>query len=363
MKLPVLLFSVLTVAQTLIPTAAFGNPALSKLTTELQQPSVQARVSALKSLAALGPAAAPAVPAIIDALNENRAGAATGSAIGRPVSPTITDACLTALIKIGASAHDAAPYLTPLLKDQNELLRRPLVLQALNAVGPTSEAGSILTRVVGEEGRFTEARAIAIEVLGKVDPPATEACDMLRELANDRTDPKAQHAAEKALNSIVERSDAAARKEPVDASLQTLRLKLDSSHPKEERIQACNDIAELGDKGAPLVPGLMNLVGDRDMDIRRAAVDALGGVGSSAIVAVPSLVSRFLAEGNQSDRARFCSAITSIDASGKRTIPLLQEALDDPFKARLALEILNELGTDQSTSIAQKTRQRWRIKD
>jgi HEAT repeat protein len=362
-KLSPYLLSAFIVLQALAPTLSYANAALTKLESDLQQSSVAARVAALKNLAALGPAAAPAVPAIIDALNENRAGAATGAAIGRPVSPSITEAALNALIRIGPKAHDAAPYLTPLLKDRNELLRRPLVLQALKVIGPTSEAGSILTRVVGEEGRFTPARVTAIEVLGKVDPPVTEACDMLRELAQDRTDPKTQQAAETALNSIVERSDAAARRESADASIQTLRLKLDSRNPKEDRIQACNDIGELGSKGSPLVPTLMSLVTDRDIEVRHAAIDALGGIGSSAIVAVPSLITHFLAEGNPNERSRFCSAIAKIDPSGKRTIPLLQEALDDPFKARVALEILNELGTDQSTSIAQKARQRWKIRD
>jgi HEAT repeat protein len=343
-----------------------SNNTVAKLIQDLQlEASVPARVAALKSLAAAGPAAAKAVPAIIDTLNENRAGAATGIGIGKPISPAITDAALIALAKIGHAAHDAAPYLTPLLKDKNELLRRPAVLDTLNAIGPSSESGAILMQMVGEEGKLTRTRAVAIEVLGKVDPPVVEACDMLREISDDRTDLQCKDAATKALQSIVSRAQAAARasSSPEDKTLAVLRSQLDEKYPNESRVQTLEQIAELGPKAGPIVPTLMTLVNDRDDAVRHADLSALASVGTPALVAIPSLITKFLGEANENERGYFCRAISKIDPSGRRTVPLLQEALDDPFRARLAIQLLNELGTDDTTSLAQKARQRWRIKD
>lgn len=344
-------------------TVAGGNVA-KEIENLQQQSSVQARVAALKSLAALGPSAAKAVPAIIDALNENRAGAATGIGIGKPTSPAVTDAALNALAKIGPAAHDAAPYLTPLLKDRNELLRRPLILDTLNAIGPSSESGQVLMRVVGEEGKFTTTRAVAIQVLGKVEPPVVEACDMLREISEDATDKKCKDVATTALHSIVERAHAAAKRasSQEDKSLTTLRLQVDSSRATEERINALDQIAELGPKAGPLVPTLMTLINDRDIEVRHSALGALASVGNAGNVAVPSLITKYLGEANEDERSYYSRALTKIDPSGKRAIPLLQEALDDPFKAKLAIQLLNDLGTDETTSLAQKARQRWKIK-
>jgi hypothetical protein len=97
--------------------------------------------------------------------------------------------------------------------------------------------------------------------------------------------------------------------------------------------------------------------------VRHAALSALSSVGNAGVVAVPGLLTRFLAEANESERGYYCRAITKIDPNAKRTLPLLQEALDDPFKARFAIELLNEMGTDETTSIAQKARQRWRMRE
>lgn len=330
---------------------------------QLTSASVPARVVALKQLGVYGAAAKRAVPSIIDTLNENRT---DGSGIGftKPISPAITDAALEALKRMGPAAHDAAPYVTPLLKDRNELLRRTEVLETLNAIGPAPDCTPVVMRVVGEEGKFTYTRRLAITLLGKIEPPAVEATDLLRDICEDPTDKLAKAEATTALNSILKRTTATHTKATAaeDDTVRTLRMELDASRETDERLSALDKIAELGKRGLPLVPTLMLTLNDKDIRVRHAALGALAGIGNSAIVAVPNLVAKFIVEKDQAERAYYCRTIAKIDPTGHRTMPLLQEALEDPFKARLAIEMLQELGTDETTTIAQKARQRWRIK-
>jgi HEAT repeat protein len=336
---------------------------IDKSIKQLKAGDVQSRVTGLKQLGALGPAAKRALPAIIDLVNENRASTANFD-LTKPVSPSITSAALEALKSMGPLAHEAAPYITPLLKDRNELFRRTQVLETLNAIGPSSDSASVIMRVVSEEGKFTAPRVLAISLLGRIDPPAVDATDLLRTITEDETDKKARAEANKALDSILRRAaDSQAKGKPTeDQVLRKLRLELDAKNTSEERIAALDRIAELGVKAAPLVPTLMQTISDKDDAVRHAALDTLGSMRSAALTAVPTVVSKFMLEKDQGERGYFARAICKIDPTGARTIPLLQEPLEDPFKVRLAIEILQELGTDESTTIAQKARQRWRIR-
>jgi hypothetical protein len=356
----------LGLSQGAVVEAASAPASVKLLVGQLHQPSLETRLSALKTIAAMGPAAAAAVPAIVDVLNENRAGTASVVGLGKPISPAITDAVLAALTKIGRPAHEAAPYVTPLLRDRNELFRRTQVLETLDAIGPASDSAQTLMRIIGEEGKATYSRALAIAVLGKIEPPPVEASEMLREISEDKTDPRCSAEAKKSLNSILERADVRranpAPTEAEETELTRLRLLTDAAQSEQVRVEALDKIAELGPKAASLVPAIMPITADKNSRVRHAALGALAAAGEAASVAVPSLTARFLSQNSPEERGYYRRAISKIDPTGKRILPLLQDALEDPFKARFAIEMLNELGTDETTSIAQRARQRWRIK-
>jgi len=342
---------------------AVSRATLDRLAHQLTANDVQVRIAALKQLALYGPAAARTVPAIVDVLNENRA-AANAFSYGKPVSPVVTESALLALKKIGRAAHDAAPYVTPLLKDRNELFRRTQVLEALTSIGPSSDSTGVLMRVVNEEGKFTYTRALAITLLGRIEPPAVEATDLLRDLSEDVTDKRSRSEAMRALDSILRRASTTGSTQASsdDQLLRTLRMQIDSEKEIEMRIAALEQIAKLGSKAVPLVPTLMNTMCDPDRTVSHAALEAIGSMHQSALIAVPSLVAKFLSERDQNERIFIARTISKLDPEGKRTLPLLQEPLEDPFQSRLAIEILQELGTDETTTIAQKARQRWKIK-
>ncbi len=219
-------------------------------------------------------------------------------------------------------------------------------------------------RVVSEEGKFTYPRALAITLLGRIEPPAVEATDLLRDLTEDVTDKRARNEAMKALDSILRRASTTGTTEASsdDQLLRTLRMQIDSQKEAEVRICALEQIAKLGSKATPLVPTLMNTMCDPDRLISHAALEAMGSMHQGALIAVPSLVAKFLSERDPGERTSIAHTIAKIDPEGQRTLPLLQEPLEDPFQARLAIEILQQLGTDETTTIAQKARQRWKIK-
>ena len=86
---------------------------------QLQDPDAKARVGAASALARLGPKAAPAVPLLIEALNDQNKLVRTQS--------------IAALGKIGPAAAAAVPVLTPLLRD-DDWATRSLATSALLAI-------------------------------------------------------------------------------------------------------------------------------------------------------------------------------------------------------------------------------------
>lgn len=336
---------------------------VDQLCADLEKPVAKQRTRALKALASIGPSAARAVPAIINVLTDNRS-FGVGNQFAERVSPEVTDACVEALTKIGPRAHDAAPYLVQMLTDRNDLFRREQVLRGLTSIGVDGSASKTIEQVAGEEGKSTEARTLAIELLGKIDPPAVDTVDFLREIAADRSDQAAHQAALAALASISRRAKAADKTKPseADAADATLRSNLASAEDKPARLKTLQQVSDQGEKAAPFVPKLIVLLSDNDADIQRAAIDALCNIGISASAATPALVARLFIETDSTKRDDICRAVSTIDPQGQLSIPLLKPALDDPFKARIALELLDELGTAKSATMAAATRKRWCIK-
>jgi HEAT repeat protein len=341
-----------------------GNQKLvDQLCADLRSSSAQKRISALKALAAMGPGAAKAVPDIIDVLNDNRSVGA-GAQFAQRISPAVTDAAIDAVSKIGKGAGDVAPYLVQMLGDRNELFRRQQIMEALGNVGADDSATTTVMRVVAEEGKFTKTRLQAIRLLGQIRPPAVDSVGMLKEIAEDKNDQEARQAALQSLSAISQAAERAKHEAPAaDRSTEAaLSAKLAAGQPKSERLDALNKIGDLGAKASPMVPKLIALLDENDAEIESADLDALANIGPPAAAATPSLVAHLFGQKDESRRADIRHTLSIIDPQGKLSIPLLQPALDDPFKAKIALELLDELGTPHSSSVAEAARKRWCLK-
>lgn len=342
---------------------------VSQLIEDLSAPTVASRVAALKGLALWGPAAASAVPAIINALNDNRA--CGFGALSTRISPEVTNQVLNCLKAIGPSARSAAPYLVTMLTDRNELFRMGSVMDTLLSTGLDDSAASTIVHVAKSEGKLTQTRTQAIRLLGIIDPPSVEAKEVLLEIVQDRNDKPSRDEAIKSLAIISDRTVAleklAPLKKPEDVlQLSELRaaLAIAPSNTLKSRIDAVKHASELGTKAASLVPYLIQILTSTSTkpELSLECCKALGGIGPEAVAALPALVSKLMSEHDELDRGAICRAITSVDPQGKRTIPLIMPALEDPFRARITLELLDEISTGQSTALALSARKRWHMK-
>lgn len=337
---------------------------LQTAVAQLNAPGAAQRVQALNRLAQLGPAAAPAVPNIINVLNQNHPDFAGGGS-AMLFSPQVTSAAIDALSRIGPPASQASAYLVNMLTDSNEMLRRSQILKALDSIGVDDSATSTIVRVLGEEGKFTENRVIAIRLLGKIDPPPVEALDVLKQIAGDSTDGKSREAALHVISLIGKRRESVGSANSDDSTaelVRQIREQLARATSRDQKLEGLAKISDVGEKAATLLPLLLQLLNSSDKQIVAADIDALASIGTGASAATAPLVSRLFVERDESARHDIMRAICAIDGAGKNSIPLVAPLLDDPFKAPTAIALLDELGTPDSTAIAARARKRWCLK-
>lgn len=156
---------------------------LTALTAALEDPDVQARLSALDVLETLGAAAAPAAPALVKALSDpNR---------------FVRWAAARTLGKLApAEAETAVPALAQLLGDGDTDLRQAAA-SALRAYGPAARAAvPALTAAVS--GPDVPVRLLAIAALEQIWPGAESAVPVLSAVLYDR-DARVRQAAAHAL--------------------------------------------------------------------------------------------------------------------------------------------------------------------
>src|SRR5207247_532376 len=119
------------------------------------------RVSVAEALGSFGPAAKPAVPAMIEAYTKSR-------------DPNWGNRSrfILALGALGPAAKAAVPMLIEALKDR-EVESRPAVAKALGKIGPDAKAAiPALTEALKDEYRFVGVNAAV--ALVKIDPTQTK---------------------------------------------------------------------------------------------------------------------------------------------------------------------------------------------
>jgi hypothetical protein len=329
------------------------------LRVALRDDSPAVRMAAIESLGRLGPAAKSAVPDLVALLSDKTMLVQAGQkrSNGKPFD--IADATLDALKSIGPGAHDALPYVVSLLNDKNEFYRRGRILEVLTAIEPDETATAVVIRIIKEEGRLTPTRHQAIRALGKIKPGPVEAIPLLTEIVEDRRDAIASKEADAALL-LIEKS---AKIDPERSkAIAEFSRKLDPGRSKADRLEAIRDIKKDSADAKAAVPGLITLLSDRDNELSLGALDALSSIGPDAAQAIPYLVQTSVGERATDKRKIAFATITSIDPKGKVVIPLVEQFLADPFKARNAVELLERIGTRESTTLADNTKKRWHIR-
>jgi HEAT repeat protein len=123
----------------------------------LREKSLGAREAACQALAAIGPGARDATPALTRALKDPE--------------PVIKQAAALALASIGPPAGAAAPTLRLLLRDEDKALRLHAAAALWRVTGDAKEALAALRPALTDEPRV---QAVAVEKLGTMGPAARE---------------------------------------------------------------------------------------------------------------------------------------------------------------------------------------------
>jgi len=237
------------------------------------------RRDAASALGIIGPAAAPAIPALVEALKDNGA------------DPSVRQSAAFALGNIGPAAAPAIPALVEALKDKGEdwEVRRDAV-SALGKIGPAAApAIPALVDALKDKGEDPSVRRSVASVLGNIGPAAAPAIPALVDALKDKgADPSGRQSAALALGNT-----GAAAAPAIPALVDALK---DKGEDLSVRQSAAFALGDIGPAAAPAIPALVEALKDKGADpsVRKSAALALemiavslqdaGAIGALAIL-------------------------------------------------------------------------------
>lgn len=85
----------------------------------------------------------------------------------------------------------------------------------------------------------------------------------------------------------------------------------------DTKVNALNEISQLGEKAAPAVPKIMELLKDPDPVVKRTAAFTLGSIGPKAKAAIPALKEIL---NNSNDRDTLTATVNAIRAIDEKAV-------------------------------------------
>jgi len=280
------------VALALFRTSESGETALFTLVSLLDEDAgAELRLEAVEALAAIGPAAAPAVAGLVVALKDKEAKVRAASAL--------------ALGKIGPGAKRASRALGDALRDGDAEVRRQSA-GALGEVGPAA-AGGVPALLRGIDGNDADLTRLCVQALGLIGPETK-------------------------------------------TIMPALEAQLKSAN-RDVREAAIRAVGNMGAEARRAVPGLMNVVVvEQHEELRKAALDALASLGEEA---VPD-VAKALKDERTAARLQACAILARIGPAAKKAAPALTAALKDksPEVRAGAAAAIGALGAEGRSAVA-----------
>lgn len=142
-------------------------------------------------------------------------------------------------------------------------------------------------------------------------------------------------------------SDGAAHDDPPAAELSATELAVRlNAADAAERLEAADALAALGEAARPAIPNLIRSLGDTDLEVRAACVEALGRMAANPSAVIPVLVAGL----EQPTRTRrgplWAVCATALGNYGGAALPHVKAGLDgpSPLRARAALVALDRVG-------------------
>jgi HEAT repeat protein len=274
------------VARTLERIGPEAAPAVPALAQALTSEFAHVRESAADALSAIGEASEPAVPALVLLLADWHAG--------------VRRASCKALARVGRAAELAVTGLIQLLADRDDEVREAAV-EALAQAGPSSVP-------------------LLLELLQLLDSRQLEAWLRQKVMAADWYANAAEHLAQGGVVQIsYRRGDRVIdeiQREPLKA-LRNLGWCFQQAVEDHLRMETAREAAirvlgKLGPTACAAVPLVIEALVDKNRRVRAAAVRSLSQMGPSARAACPALA-RSLADTNETVRKAAAEALTKID--------------------------------------------------
>ncbi len=279
---------------------------VSSLITALSNQDPDFRKSAADALGAIGPVAAPAIPALIIALSTP--------------SADLRKSAVDALGKIGPLAITAT---VGALGDHNPYVREGAA-KALGLMGADAAPAVSSLIIVALTDQDLAVRCSAIEALGAIGPVAVSAVPALIKILSGQN----SHTCEIAKAALQKIGSSAIPALITEFGNQNFSIRLGVTHV-------------LGEIGPTAIPALIGALGDKSPDVRRLAAHALGEMGSAAAAAV-SVLMKALEDENPEVRWSVAHALGEM---GEAAVPSVPKILENCRKFSDSQDIQNSLLT------------------
>ncbi len=316
--------------QALVTVGGSTPEVLKLLEAALRDGDIMVRLTACDALGTIGSNAKPAIAALVEAVQDGEGSLSVRAA--------------EALGRIGAPA---VPALESLVKDGQYSL---LALQTLESMGPIARpATKTLVEVLGKPGPVP-ARHLCLTLAGIGADPKVAGPALLKVLKDPSSDARAAAAyalgrigdrsAIKELTNVIEDENPMVRLgsawallhlEPhnddyIAIALPRLIEALDRPEPMI-RLEAARTLSQLGQDAAPAVPALVKCLGhDDSRPVRIATAMTLAELGPAAVTAVPALTG-LAQDSNTEGRRAAMFALGKLGTIAKASAPVLERAI------------------------------------
>jgi HEAT repeat protein len=327
-------------------------PVLPELIITLQGDiSPKVRNQAAWAIGQFGAKGREAIPTILDALKKNHPlEDFHGGRDLKTLDDTIHKTCVVTLGQIGYGSSAACNALASILADTDKERLQEAAMKALYSLG--TGATSVVPVLAEQMSNAQPARKIVlIKLLKRIGATAGDAIPKLKDCMKS-DDPAVRRAALDAILTIStnekEKQDLLlAEASDPDASVKEVASEAlaSSTALSPANLKAAIDLAE---HGKP--------------DERIANLKTLSTYGPIAESALPMLIKNYVTAtvGPSLRRVAF-STIKKLDPTGHKVIPLVKENLNDPFKSRASVELLEFIGGSTCDKLVQENKDRWHM--
>ncbi|MBI3462390.1 MAG: HEAT repeat domain-containing protein [Planctomycetes bacterium] len=330
------------------------------------------RMTVASGLAALGPSARAAIPALIETLADQSPPQKYMSRKGPP--PEAGPQAAKALAQFG---EEAVPQLIQALENENPKVRAGAA-RVLGLIGDKAKAAEP-TLIEALDDTDHEVRVSAATALSQIGADSKSAVPKITQLfrqaiENDwhrnaydaemlaaalgRFGPAAKEALPVLINALENRFRLL--DEAVVALLQIGPdglppvIKLLSHEDQGRRSFAAAALGSIGPKAKPAVPALIRALEDEYYGVRLDAAETLGKIGPEAKAAVPGLIT-LLKHEYVGVRYRAIVALGKIGPDAKAAVPALIDRFktDEPGNSKAAVEALKQIDHDAAPQLSQ----------